>query len=171
MPGSDEEQLQLKLARQRRNRWGSGQSPRVPGDLDWEKHGFEPRWLGMESSDCAVAIEPGHFHNHGADERQRFLAGARHRGEVALVVNIIGHGTDDNPGSVLSSYDASVTVGDINTNVGGRRLPAGTRAERLCCIATSVDMLNQPDRRQIARASSVNAAATRSAGWASMPSS
>jgi hypothetical protein len=30
----------------------------------------------METSDCVVAIEHGFFHDHGADERERFLAGA-----------------------------------------------------------------------------------------------
>ena len=40
-----------------------------------------------------------------------------------------------------------------------------------CCVARSADVVSRPGGRQIARASSVNAASTRSAGLASTPSS
>jgi hypothetical protein len=69
-PGSEQEQMSLAMQRE----FGAGRTdrgPRVPGDLDWERHGLQPRWLGMETSDCAIAIEPGFFHNGGADERDR----------------------------------------------------------------------------------------------------
>ena len=88
---------------------------------------MQPRWLGMESSDCAVALEPGFFAGRGDDERDRFLAGARRRGELALVVAVIGNASDDRPGSVLSQFDSSVHLSNVFTSVNGRRLPAGTR--------------------------------------------
>lgn len=82
-PGSEREQALLQqLARARRSYAGQ-QTPRVPGDLDWQKHGLQPRWLGMETSDCAAALEPGYSTGGGEDERERFLAGARQRGELA----------------------------------------------------------------------------------------
>lgn len=99
---------------------------RVPADLDWARHGLSVRWLGQESSDCAVAIEPGYFHNRGAFERDRFLAGARARGELALVVTGIGDaGDDDVCRSALFAGDASVHLSTF-TYVSGKRLPKGT---------------------------------------------
>ena len=53
----------MLLARQERmrDRYGRPRLPRVPGGLEWQKHGLEPRWLGMETSDCSVAVELGYF--------------------------------------------------------------------------------------------------------------
>jgi hypothetical protein len=99
----------------------------VPGGLDWQRHGLQPRWLTMETSDCAVALEPGHFAGRGDDERNRFLAGVAQRGELALLVSVIGDVDDDSPRSVLSRFDASVSLSDLYTSVCGRRLPTGTR--------------------------------------------
>jgi hypothetical protein len=82
----------------------------------------------MDTSDCPVAIQPSVFHNHGADELKRFLAGTRQRGELTLVAIVIGNLTDDAPLHPLASHDASVDVGGtLLTSVAGRRLPAGTR--------------------------------------------
>jgi hypothetical protein len=125
-PGSEEERA--LLARQKRTRGRSDLlQRRVPGGLDWQKHGLQPRWLGMETSDCVVALEPGYFASYGADERDRFLAGARQRGEVALVVGAIGNASDDSSRTVLSRFDSSVNLSNMFTSVDGRRLPAGTR--------------------------------------------
>ena len=81
--------------------------------IEWQKLGVEPRWLGMETSDCAVALEPSVFYQHGADELQRFLAGARARGETALVVVTVGH--------------ASVMLPGVRNVITGHQLPAGMR--------------------------------------------
>jgi hypothetical protein len=102
---------------------------RVPGGLDWQKHGLQPRWLGMETSDCVVALQPGFYHNQGADELDRFLAGARRRDELALAVAVIGDVNDDSPRTVLSEFDSSITLSKKFTSVNGRRLPAGVRPE------------------------------------------
>ena len=114
-PGSEQEPVRSGYGRQR--------SPRVPGGLDWQKHGLQPRWLGTETSDCAVAVQPGSFHNRGADERDRFLAGARRRGELALVVAMIGEVDDDSPRSALSHFDSSVSLSTMFTSVNGRASP------------------------------------------------
>src|SRR5574341_2116917 len=95
--------------------------------LRWQEHGVEPRWLGMETSDCAAALNPSIFHRHGADELQRFLAGARSRQEPALVIATIGDAGDAFPRSVLSRYDASVHLPGLRCSINGRRLPAGSR--------------------------------------------
>lgn len=126
-PGSERERGLLQRLAQARSSYDGQRSPRVPGDLDWPKHGLQPRWLGMETSDCAAALEPGFFAGRGDDERDRFLAGARRRGELALVVAVIGDVSDDGPRSVLSRYDSSVHLAKTFTSVSGRRLPAGTR--------------------------------------------
>jgi len=97
-----------------------------PG-VDWQKHGVEPRWLGMETSDCAAALDPSMVHGRGADELQRFLAGASGRQEPALVIATIGDAEDDFPRSVLSRYDASVHLPGLRCSISGRRLPAGSR--------------------------------------------
>ncbi|MBB4794311.1 hypothetical protein [Streptomyces nodosus] len=63
----------------------------------------------------------------GREEFQRFLGGARQRGEVALIFAVIGHAEGDRPRNVFSSVDASVHLGDQSTSAGGRRLPKGMR--------------------------------------------
>jgi hypothetical protein len=101
-------------------------SQHVLAGLDCQKHGLQPRWLGMETSDCAVALNPQIYATYGADELRRFLGGAQRRGELALIVAVIGHVNDDGPRSPLSSSGSSVNLGDIYTSVDGRRLPQGT---------------------------------------------
>jgi hypothetical protein len=76
--------------------------------ISWSESGAEPRWLGMDTSTCAVAINPSHFHNRGADEFERFLAGAASRGEPALIIATMGNADDDGHRSVFGPYTASV---------------------------------------------------------------
>ena len=94
-----------------------------PG-IEWAGLGVDPRWSGMETSDCAAALEPGIFHNQGASERDRYIAGARNRGETAVLISTIGDvgSTHRNP---LSTCDASVSLSLESGSVAGRRLPAG----------------------------------------------
>jgi hypothetical protein len=99
----------------------------MPGDLDWGKHGLQPRWLGMETSDCAIAIEPCWSSGRSVDERIRFQAGAAQRGEVVLVVTVIGNVDGDGLRPARARADASVRVPDLHASVDGRRLPAGSR--------------------------------------------
>jgi hypothetical protein len=81
----------------------------------------------METSDCAAALDPSIFHGHGADELERFLAGARGRQETALIIATIGDAEGSSGPSVLSRYDASVSLPGFHGAISGRRLPAGTR--------------------------------------------
>ncbi|MEU7925121.1 hypothetical protein [Micromonospora sp. NPDC049107] len=127
-PGSQREQQMLVQTEYDRERYGV-RSFRVPGNLDWQGKGLQPRWLGMETGDCTVAIEPSRFHGQGADERNRFLAGARQRGELAVAVTTIGTVNDDATHHSLFSASASVHLGMQYTKVNGRRLPTGTRPE------------------------------------------
>jgi hypothetical protein len=126
-PSSEQGHLSAAEHEQVRNVFRDQERLRVPGDLDWAKHGLQPRWLGMETSDCAITIEPGYFTGHGLDERRRFIAGAAQRGETALVVTSIGNADGDDPRRPTASFDASVRLADLYTSVGGRRLPAGAR--------------------------------------------
>lgn len=128
-PGSEQEQMLLARQERTRERFGQSRGLRVPGGLDWQEHGLEARWLGMETSDCSVAVEPGFYHNQGADECDRFLAAARLRRELAVVVASIGDAADDNLRSVLSPFDSSVHLSKTFTSINGRRLPSGTRPE------------------------------------------
>lgn len=123
-PGFEQERA---LTRRQAHGRGPHERQRVPGGLDWQRHGLQPRWLGMETSDCPVALEPGFSAGQGNDERDRFLAGARRRSELALVVAVIGDASDDSPRSLLSRFDSSVYLSNTFTSVDSRRLPAGTR--------------------------------------------
>ncbi|MFF0451311.1 hypothetical protein ACFYT4_33910 [Streptomyces sp. NPDC004609] len=95
-------------------------------DISWSESGAEPRWLGMDTSTCAAAINPSHFHRHGADEFERFLAGAAARAEPALIIVTMGNADDDGVRSVLSHYDAGVDFRDFTGSIAGKRRPAGT---------------------------------------------
>jgi hypothetical protein len=127
-PGSPLEQQMLVQTEYDRERYGP-RSFRVPGDLNWQEKGLHPRWLGMETGDCAVAIEPSIYQGQGAEERKRFLAGAGQRGERALVVTTIGDVNDDITRRSLFPSGGSVDLGVQYTSVYGRRLPTGTRPE------------------------------------------
>jgi hypothetical protein len=81
----------------------------------------------MESSDCAAALEPSIFHGSGADELERFLAGADRRGEIALVICMIGDADDTDPRNVMVTQDASINLPMNNNQVAGRRSPSGTK--------------------------------------------
>jgi hypothetical protein len=134
-PGSQAEQLQLRhWEKERESRRGSSDDrPRVPAELNWARHGLTPRWLGQESIDCSAAISPGHFSGHGAAERDRFLAGAKTRGEVAVVVAGIGNAVDPDPHARnvfdrFGSGGGSVWVKNV-TYVNGERLPTGAKPQ------------------------------------------
>lgn len=43
-------------------------------EVDWEQHGLEPRWIGMETADCAAALQPNVYNIKGSPELGRFLA-------------------------------------------------------------------------------------------------
>lgn len=47
------------------------QSPLTDVGIDWQRHGLEPRWVGMESADCAAALQPSIFGSNGGPELDR----------------------------------------------------------------------------------------------------
>lgn len=81
--------------------------------------------MDMDTSDCPAALEPSRFRDEGAVELDRFLAGARSREEVALIVAVAGDAADDSPRRSRFDVDASVDLGMPFTSVHARRLPAG----------------------------------------------
>jgi hypothetical protein len=93
-----------------------------PG-LDWPGLGAQPCWLGMESFECAAALMPSYLDDYGVSERDRYLAGASLRGEIALLISMIG---DEGP--TPSGYGRPLSVSEPllgDALVGGRRLPSG----------------------------------------------
>lgn len=98
-------------------------------DLDWGGFGFEPRWVGFDTADCVVALRPSVFSGHGADEFDRFRAGAQHRGEIALVISPIGNVEDELSGvrNVFGPPVDSVSIGKTYTSIHGQRLGKGAR--------------------------------------------
>ena len=120
-----------------------------PG-IEWQQHGVEPRWVGMETSDCAAALEPSIFHGHGATELQRFFAGAGARHETALIVATIGDVNDDSPRSPLATADASVSLPELRGTISGIRLPSGGRPSLAAELSPAdrdlgLRLLNRPD--------------------------
>jgi hypothetical protein len=97
--------------------------------VEWAKHRVLPRWLGQESGDCVVALEPGIHHNYGDVERKRFLAGAADRGETALLVSSIGNGNDEPRRNPLFTWDASARMPLDDVSIGGPRLLVGSRPQ------------------------------------------
>src|ERR1700733_11057067 len=83
-------------------------SPLMDPAFGWGEHGLEPRWLRMESSDCAAALDPSIYPDHGADELKRFLAGARERDELALLITTMGNVNDQRPRPLGATADATI---------------------------------------------------------------
>ncbi|MFY1656162.1 hypothetical protein [Micromonospora sp. WMMD1274] len=94
--------------------------------LDWAAHGFEPRWVGFDTADCAVALQPSVYSGQGAEEFNRFRQGAESRGETALVISPIGD-LEDKPRSALFQHDGSVSIGQTYTSVSSRPIGKGAR--------------------------------------------
>ena len=78
----------------------------------------------MESFECAAALAPSCLDGYGTTERDRYLAGARLRGETALLVSTIGNQRPTPPGGRGAPLTVSQPLLD-DTMVRGRRLPSG----------------------------------------------
>lgn len=98
-------------------------------DLDWSGFGFEPRWVGFDSADCAVALQPSEFAGKGADEFSRFRQGAERRGEIAFVISPIGAIEGESRGvhSIFGPPIDSFSIGQTHTSIEGRRIGKGAR--------------------------------------------
>lgn len=97
-------------------------------NLDWVALGFEPRWVGFDTADCAAALQPSSFSGQGADELVRFRQGAERRGEAALVISTIGK-TEDEPRNAYNIFGPvdSVSTGRTYTSIDGRPIGKGAR--------------------------------------------
>jgi hypothetical protein len=125
---------------------GRGLRPGITSEqIPWENLGLTPRWLGEDSSNAVAAIEPSRFHNRGVKEWDRFLAGTRSRGEIALVISMIGHPRHESIVSfagVLSGITESVHLlgaGQGFDSVGGSRTP-------LAAVPEPAEDLGRADR-------------------------
>lgn len=110
--------LHTMLARHQR------QSPFADPEFDWAGHGLEPRWLGMESGDCVAAFDPSIYHRRGDEELSRFLEGAAHRQEVALVIATMGNVNDQRPRPIGVTADATISLPGAEEYLSGARLPS-----------------------------------------------
>jgi hypothetical protein len=111
-----------------RNRFAEPPQDAPLRGVDYAAHGFEPRWVGMESGDCGAALDPNRFHSQGVDEFNRFLEGVRVREEVAVIVATMGNANDDRPRRLMATADASVSLGNgFDQSVAGARTPQGSR--------------------------------------------
>lgn len=130
---------------------GHEQRPPITSEtIPWESLELTPRWIGEDSSGAVAAIEPGRFDNRGAQEWRRFTAGAARRGELALVLSMLG--TPEEP-DVISPFGPSasvslpgVTMGMIS--VGGPRIA-------LAVVPTPADDLGAADRDLALRLTSI----------------
>jgi hypothetical protein len=100
--------------------------PLLEAAFDWEAHGVMLRWLGMESGDCPAAIEPHNFHQHGAEELERFFVGSAERGETAVLISVMGNVNDERPRPLMAQGDATVSIAGTDEYVLGARTPRGS---------------------------------------------
>jgi hypothetical protein len=112
------------------DRWGRYKRPTpwALDTIDWASEGFEPRWLGYESSDCAVSFDPSIFSGHGADELHRFTEGLQAKSDLGIVIWTAG--LNDNPdltgfSNVFGGSDSVLTP--FEGSVSCKRLPAGVK--------------------------------------------
>lgn len=108
--------------------------------LDWTNIGFEPRWIGFDTADCAVALQPSIFAGHGADEFDRFRQGTESRSEIALVISPIGD-REDKPRSVLVPRDDSIHLGRVESSIRGRPLGKGARVRAAADVGDADSLL------------------------------
>ncbi|WP_232838851.1 hypothetical protein [Streptomyces geranii] len=96
-----------------------------PGVVDWAALGVEPRWKGQETGDCAAVLSPVLGPATGLEPYKRYAAGARQRGETALVVACPGAGKRSHnvfsgtvaPGIHLPDHYGSISANPLPTGV------------------------------------------------------
>ena len=112
------------------NAFPNTQRPPITSEaIDWLAFDFVPRWVGDDSSEAVVALEPSMFHDRGAAEWRRFIAGTRARGELALAVSMVGDAEEPAYRSIFGP-SASVTIpGADGSSVGGSRLALASPPE------------------------------------------
>jgi hypothetical protein len=102
--------------------------PIASATLEWNALGFEPRWVGFDTADCAAALAPSVYSGHGADEFNRFRQRAESRGELALVISPVGRQRDGGGfRNVLSQHDDSIHLGCIQSSISSKPLGIGAK--------------------------------------------
>ncbi|MFD5434192.1 hypothetical protein ACFWJ4_18810 [Kitasatospora sp. NPDC127067] len=95
-----------------------------PTGPNWAALGIEPRWKGLETSDCAAILSPVLGPATGAEEYTRYAAGALRRGESVLVVACTGAG--EHRHNVFSGKVApGIHLPDRYGQIAASPLPAG----------------------------------------------
>jgi hypothetical protein len=113
------------------DQWGRYKRPTpwALDTIDWAAEGFEPRWLGQESSDCAVSFDPSIFAGHGANELRRFGEGIQSRSDLGIVLWTAGR--DDNGNTtgfnIFGGGDSILTPQE--GQVSCQRLPSGVQPD------------------------------------------
>ncbi len=153
-PSSPSEDREAGSSRRPQKTVETRRTPLAAAEVDWQQLGVEPRWLGVETVDCVAALEPGRFSGSGRNEFSRLLEGAKERGEMALVISMLGRAGDDDPvRSVATAADDSLLLPGFQGSINARRLPAGARP-RLADGLSAADrdlgnrLLGRPDGAQ-----------------------
>ncbi len=129
-PSSLSEDGQSGSARRPRETVETRATPLAAAEVVWQQLGVEPRWLGAETVDCVAALEPGRFSGSGRSEFVRLLEGAKERGEMALVISMLGRADDEDPAwSMTAAADDSLFLPGFQGSINARRLPAGARPQ------------------------------------------
>lgn len=108
--------------------------------IEWDSLRMTPRWVGDDSSRAVAAVDPSLYANRGAAEWHRFLAGTQVRGEVALVISMIGSPAPPKTVGLLGP-GAGVSL----PGAGGFASVAGPRI-MLATAPTPADGLGRADR-------------------------
>lgn len=83
-------------------------------DPAWAERGIDVRWIGDDTVDCVVTLEPGAYHGKGAGEYERFVLGAKQRGELAISVTT----PSETDGSMVPVY-SNIFGGGSTIHLGG----------------------------------------------------
>ncbi|MGC4991929.1 hypothetical protein [Nocardia salmonicida] len=104
--------------------------------------------------DCVAVLEPGRFSGTGRNEFSRLREGAKQRGEMALVISMLGRaGDDDAIRSATTAADDSLFLPGFRGSITARRLPTGA-CPRLADGLSAADhdlgnrLLGRPDGAQ-----------------------
>ena len=110
--------------------WAGKRRPVITTEnLDWAALGFVPRWLGEDSSEAVAALDPSLFHNGGANEWRRLLAGAASRDELVLAVSMIGSDEEQKHFSIWGPAASVHLPSSTWTSVGGAQIALRSRPD------------------------------------------
>lgn len=122
-PPSRWDEIDTIRAEHNSNAWGDQPRPGITSEvIDWAGLGFTPRWVGEDSSEAVVALEPSLFHDRGAAEWRRFVGAAQSRHELALAISQVGSATEPEYRALGGPRAGVMLPGATGCSVGGERL-------------------------------------------------